>query len=301
MPLLGAHQSIAGGLHRAFERGVRAGCEAVQIFTRSSRQWAARVISDDDVRAFQAAHAASGIRALLAHDCYLFNPASPDETLRRRSVAELAEELGRCARLGIPYLVCHPGAHAGAGDAAGIRTAGRSFGEVLRACRGYPSTIALENAAGQGTQIGWRFPDLAALVDATPDGDRLRVCIDTQHAFAAGYDLRTARGYAAAIAELDATVGVARVVAFHLNDAKKGLGSRVDRHEHIGRGLLGTAAFRRLLHDRRFAGLPMCLETPKGAHPDDATDDVRNLAVLRRLLRRASPTRRPRVPAEDVA
>jgi deoxyribonuclease-4 len=283
MPLLGAHQSVAGGLHRALERGRLTGCEAVQIFTRSSRQWVARSLSDEEVRAFRAATAASGIRSVLAHDCYLFNLASPDETLRRRSVAALADELERCARLGIPYLVCHPGCHGGAGEDEGIRTAARSLGEVLGACRGYPATVALENTAGQGTQIGWRFPSLATLAALTPDGERLRVCVDTQHAFAAGYDLASTDGYAAAIAELAASVGLERVVAFHLNDAKKGLGSRVDRHEHIGRGLLGRAAFRRLLEDERFAGLPMCLETPKASDPDDHTDDRRNLAILRRL------------------
>ena len=284
MPLLGAHQSIAGGLHRALERGREAGCDAVQLFTRSSRQWAARPLGEDDVRAFAAARAASGIRAILAHDCYLFNLASPDETLRRRSTRALIDELERCARLGIPYLVTHPGAHCGAGEAAGLGAAAHSLGEALGACRGYPATVALENTAGQGTQIGVRFDQLARLVAETRDGERLRVCVDTQHAFAAGYDMRSEDGYAAMVAELERTVGVERLVAFHLNDAKKGLGSRVDRHEHIGRGELGRGAFRRLLRDPRFHDLPMCLETPKTRDPDDHRDDRRNLAVLRRLL-----------------
>ena len=284
MPFLGAHQSIAGGLHRALERGRQAGCDAVQLFTRSSHQWAARPLGEDDVRAFAAARAASGVRAVLAHGCYLFNLASPDETLRRRSTRALIDELERCARLGIPYLVTHPGAHCGAGEAAGLGAAARSLGGVLGACRGYPATIALENTAGQGTQIGARFDTLARLVAETRDGDRLRVCVDTEHAFAAGYNLRSEAGYAAMVAELERTVGVERLVAFHLNDAKKGLGSRVDRHEHIGRGKLGAGAFRRLLHDPRFRHLPMCLETPKAPDPDDHRDDRRNLAVLRRLL-----------------
>ena len=284
VPLLGAHQSVAGGLYRALERGREAGCEAIQVFTRSSRQWAARPLGEDDVRAFTAARAATGIRAVFAHDCYLFNLASPDETLRRRSVRELIDELERCARLGIPYLVTHPGAHCGPGEAAGLAAAARSLGEVLAACRGYPATVALENTAGQGTQIGARFAGLERLLSDTRDGDRLRLCLDTQHAFAAGYDLRADVGYEAMVAELDATVGLERLVAFHLNDAKKGLGSRVDRHEHIGRGHLGRAAFRRLLCDPRFRDLPMCLETPKSADPDDHRDDRRNLGVLRRLL-----------------
>jgi deoxyribonuclease-4 len=279
-PLLGAHQSIAGGLHRALERGRAAGCDAVQIFTRSARQWASRPIADDEVRAFAAARDATAIRALLAHDSYLYNPAAPDEALRRRSVSELVAELERCEQLGIPYLVAHPGAHCGAGDEAGLRTAARSLGEILRACRGFAATIALENTAGQGTQIGWRFEQLGRLCADAPDGDRLRVCIDTEHAFAAGYDLRSKVGYDGAMAALDTAVGTARIVAFHLNDAKCGLGGRVDRHEHIGQGRLGLRAFRRLVRDRRFHALPMCIETPKGR---DLDEDRRNLAVLRSL------------------
>lgn len=253
----------------------------MQIFTRSSRQWASRPLGEDDVRAFAAARTATGIGALLAHDCYLFNPAAPVAALRERSVRELIAELERCERLGIPYLVAHPGAHCGAGDDAGIRTAARSLGEVLAACGGFRSTIALENTAGQGTQIGWRFEQLGRLCAETPGGDRLRVCIDTEHAFAAGYDLRTATGYGEAFAALDAAVGIGRVVAFHLNDAKCPLGGRLDRHEHIGQGHLGLGAFRRLLRDPRFTGLPMCIETPKG---DDLAEDRRNLGLLRSLL-----------------
>jgi deoxyribonuclease-4 len=280
-PLLGAHQSIAGGLYRALERGCEVGCEAVQLFTHSARQWTMRALGEDDVRAFAAARAASGVRAVLAHDSYLLNPAAPDETLRARTARDLIAELERCERLGIAWLVCHPGAHGGAGPEAGLRTAARTLDEVLTACRGFRARIALENTAGQGTQIGWRFADLGRLCGDTRDGERLRVCLDTQHAFAAGYDLRTAPGYAAAMAELDAAVGPGRVVALHLNDAQRGLGARVDRHEHIGAGALGLRAFRRVLRDARFRGLPMCIETPKG---DDLAEDRRNLATLRRLL-----------------
>jgi deoxyribonuclease IV len=279
-PLLGAHQSIAGGLHRALERGRDAGCETVQLFTHSARQWAMRPIAEDEVRAFGAARAATGIRVVLAHDSYLLNPAALDPTLRARTVRDLVTEIERCERLDIAWLVCHPGAHGGAGEEAGLRSAARTLGEVLAACRGFRAGIALENTAGQGTQIGWRFEHLGRLVADTPDGARLGVCLDTQHAFAAGYDLRTSRGYAAAMDALDAAVG-GRVVALHLNDARRELGARVDRHEHIGAGALGLAAFRRVLRDRRFRGLPMCIETPKG---DDLAEDRRNLAALRALL-----------------
>ena len=280
-PLLGAHQSIAGGLHLALERGRAAGCEAVQIFTRSSRQWACRPLAEEDVRAFAAARAATGIDALLAHDSYLFNVAAAVAALRERSVRELIGELERCERLGIPYVVVHPGAHCGAGEDAGVRTAARSLGEILAACRGFRTTIALENTAGQGTQIGWRFEQLGRLCAETRGGERLRVCLDTEHAFAAGYDLRSAAGFAAALAAFDAAVGLDRIVAFHLNDAKCELGGRLDRHEHIGRGGLGVAAFRRVVREPRFRGLPMCIETPKGK---DLAEDRRNLALLRSLL-----------------
>ena len=273
-PLLGAHQSIAGGLHRALERGRIAGCEAIQLFTRSARQWASRPLAEEEVRAFAAARTATGIDTVLAHDSYLFNVAAPVADLRTRSVE-------RCERLGIRYLVAHPGADCGAGEDAGLRTAARSLGEILAACRGFRATIALENTAGQGTQIGWRFEHLGRLFDETREGDRLRVCLDTEHAFAAGYDLRTPSGYGSAIAALDTAVGVTHVVAFHLNDAKCGLGGRLDRHEHIGKGGLGLPAFRRVLRDARFAGRPMCIETPKG---EDLREDRRNLAVLRSLL-----------------
>jgi deoxyribonuclease-4 len=278
--LLGAHQSIAGGLHHALERGRSVGCQAVQIFTRSSRQWALRPLGEDEVRAFAAARAATGIRALLAHDCYLLNAAAPDPSLRARSVRDLIAELERCERLGIPYLVAHPGAHCGAGEDEGIRIAAQSLGEALAACRGFTATIALENTAGQGTQIGWHFEQLGRLCAETRGGDRLRLCLDTEHAFAAGYDLRSAEGYESTFAELDRTVGLGRLVAFHLNDAKCPLGGRLDRHEHIGRGYLGIGAFRRLVRDPRFRGLPMCIETPKGP---DLAEDRRNLGVLRRL------------------
>ena len=254
----------------------------MQLFTRSARQWTARPLAEEDVRAFAAARATTGVGAVLAHDSYLLNLAAPDAALHARSVRDLIAELERCERLGIPYLVSHPGAHCGAGEDEGLRCAARGLGEALRACRGFAATVALENTAGQGTQIGYRFAHLGRLLADTPDGDRLRVCIDTQHAFAAGYDLRTAAGYTSAMAELAQVVGMARVVAFHLNDAKRGLGTRVDRHEHIGRGELGVRAFRRLLRDDRFAGLPMCIETPKG---DDLAEDVENLRVLRGLLR----------------
>src|SRR5438067_6969233 len=212
-PLLGAHQSIAGRLHRALERGRSLGCQPVQIFTRSARQWALRPLAEEDVRAFAAARAATGIRALLAHDSYLPNPAAPVASLRARSIRELIAELERCERLGIAYLVAHPGADCGAGEDAGLRTAARSLGEILAACRGFRATIALENTAGQGTQIGWRFAHLGRLCDATRDGDRLRVCLDTQHTFAAGYDPRSPAGYRDAIGALDRAAGGATGVA----------------------------------------------------------------------------------------
>src|SRR5262249_60406745 len=184
--------------------------------------------------------------------------------LRARAVREMIAELERCERLGIPYLVSHPGAHGGAGEEAGLAHAARSLGEVLGAGRGFAATVALENTAGQGTQIGYRFEHLGRLMSDARDGDRLRVCVDTQHAFAAGYDLRSAAGYGAAVEALARAAGLERGVAFHLNDAKRGLGARVDRHEHIGAGALGGGAFPRVPRGGGFPGLAVGPRAPKG-------------------------------------
>jgi deoxyribonuclease-4 len=281
-PWLGAHMSIAGGVDKAIARGRQVGCEVIQIFTKSARQWAAKPYADDEVAAFRRDQQAMGIRTVIAHDSYLLNLGAPNAPLRAKSIAAFIDELGRCEQLGIPYLVAHPGAHVGSGEAAGIKAIADSLDQIHHATRGLRVQVALEITAGQGSTLGHRFEQIRQMIDAVKESGRLKVCFDTEHAFAAGYDLRSAEGYEQTFAEFDETIGLDRLAAFHLNDAKKGLGCRVDRHEEIGKGQIGLETFRRLMNDRRFWGLPMCLETPKS---EDGHEDVDALKLLRSLVR----------------
>jgi len=276
--------SIAGSVAEAFLRGKQIGCDCIQIFTKSSRQWAAKPYSGEDIAAFKRNQRETGILHVIAHDSYLLNLGAPDEKLRKRSVAGFIDELERCEALGVPYLVAHPGAHVGAGEEAGVRTIAKSIDEAHAACKGFTTRIALEITAGQGSVLGYTFEQMGQIFDAVKENDRLRLCFDTEHAFAAGYDLTTEEGYERTFAELDKHVGMKKIAAFHLNDSLKPFHSRVDRHQHIGKGYLGSGAFRRLLHDKRFFGLPMCLETEPGP---DMKDVAADLATLRRLLKAA--------------
>lgn len=280
-PLLGAHMSIAGGVGNAFIEGKKVDCDAIQIFTKSSRQWASRPYTKEEIDQFHINRRESGIGAVVAHDSYLLNLGSPDAALRTRSVAAFIDELERCEILGVTNLIAHPGSHVGAGEVDGIKTIAASLDEVHRACPGYRVKVTLEITAGQGSNLGYRFEQIADIIDAVKETDRLRVCFDTEHAFAAGYDLRTRDGYERTFGEFDEKIGIKLLAAFHLNDSKKEFHSRVDRHEHIGKGFIGIEAFRMLMNDRRFWGLPMCLETPKGP---DLKEDRENLELLRSLI-----------------
>jgi deoxyribonuclease-4 len=280
-PILGAHMSIAGEVGEALNRGKQAGCECIQIFTKSSRQWASKPFSKQEIETFKRNQLETGIANVIAHDSYLVNLGAPDEALRIKSVKGFIDELQRCEALGVPTLVAHPGAHVGSGEEAGIKTIARSIDEAHAACKGFEVKIALEITAGQGSTLGCNFQQMGRIFDAVTENDRLRLCFDTEHAFAAGYDLRTPEGYENTFSELDRYIGLKRIVAFHLNDSVKDFNSKVDRHQHIGKGFIGLDAFRRLLNDRRFFGLPMCLETPKGP---DLKEDIENLATLRSLL-----------------
>ena len=280
-PLLGAHLSIAGGVGNAFIEGKKVNCDAIQIFTKSSRQWASKPYSKEEIEQFHINRKETGIGAVVAHDSYLLNMGSPDAALRARSVAAFIDELERCEILGVTNLIAHPGAHVGAGELDGIKTIARSLDEVHKACPGYTAKVTLEITAGQGSNLGYRFEQIGNMIDATRESDRLRVCFDTEHAFAAGYDIRTRDGYERTFGEFDEAIGIKFLAAFHLNDSKKEFNSRVDRHEHIGKGFIGIDAFRMLVNDRRFWGLPMCLETPKGP---DLKEDRENLELLRSLI-----------------
>ena len=280
-PLLGAHMSIAGGVDKALLEGKKVDCDVIQIFTKSSRQWAAQPYTKEEIGNFHANQAESGILTVIAHDSYLLNLGSPNQGLRKRSVSGFIDEMERCESLSIPYLVAHPGAHVGTGEEEGIKTIARSLDEIHKGCPKYNVSVALEITAGQGSNLGYRFEQIRAMIDATRESDRLRVCFDTEHAFAAGYDIRTREGYERTFSEFDELIGLKLLAAFHLNDSKKEFHSRVDRHEHIGKGHIGVEAFRRLMNDQRFWALPMCLETPKGP---DLKEDVENLGLLRSLV-----------------
>lgn len=283
MPILGAHESIAGGYYKAVEIAKRVGCECVQLFTKNNNQWRAKELSDDDVARFRAALAELGILHPLAHDSYLINLASPDKELWQKSVDAFVVELLRAERLGIPYVVTHPGAWTTSSEESGIAAVARALDEVHKQTRGIRAQCLLENTAGQGSCLGWRFEHLAAIIDGVRNPDRLGVCIDTCHTFAAGYPLGTEKEYKATMRSLDKTVGLKLVRAIHVNDSLKPLGSRVDRHAHIGRGQMGKEPFRFLVNDSRFRKVPMYLETPKGEEKGKDLDTI-NLRTLRRLV-----------------
>jgi deoxyribonuclease IV len=281
-PILGAHMSIAGEVGEALIRGKQVGCECIQIFTKSSRQWASKPFSKEEIEKFKRNQIETGIGPVIAHDSYLVNLGAPDEAMRLKSVKGFIDELHRCEALGVPTLVAHPGSHVGSGIENGIKTIAKSIDEAHAASKGFKVKIALEITAGQGSNLGHTFEQMAQIFDAVVEHERLRLCFDTEHAFAAGYDIRTLEGYENTFNELDKFIGIKKLAAFHLNDSIKDFHSRVDRHQHIGKGFIGLDAFRRILNDERFFGLPMCLETPKGA---DMKEDIENLATLRSLFK----------------
>ncbi len=281
MPFLGAHMSVAGGLHLALERMQRAGAESLQIFTRNQRQWRASSLTAEEIALFKRAWQEADQPLVAAHDSYLINLASPKPEIAAKSIAALADELDRCAALAIPWLVMHPGAHLGAGPEQGLSRVADNLDLALERAAGAQGVmVLLETTAGQGTSLGASFGELAAIIEQSRHGARLGVCFDTCHVFAAGYDLRTPESYAATFAEFDRVVCLDRLRFFHLNDSVGQLGSRVDRHAHIGQGAIGCPGFALLVNDPCFAGHPMTLETPKGK---DLKEDIENLALLRSL------------------
>jgi deoxyribonuclease-4 len=290
MPRLGAHLSIAGGLPRAVDRAVVSRCEALQIFTKSAGQWRARPLPPEEIALFRQRVAETGIRPVVAHTSYLINLATAQPELRAQSIAALGEELDRAEALGLDGLVMHPGSYTSGTEADGLRLIAEALERLLDERPEANTRILLEHTAGQGTNLGHRFEHLAAIIDRLAGTPRVGVCLDTCHLLAAGYDICSAEGYAATFETFDRIVGLGRVHAFHLNDSKKPCGSRVDRHEHIGKGCLGLEPFRMLLNDGRFARHPMLLETPKLETPESKRRsdldpwDARNLRTLRRLI-----------------
>ena len=277
---LGAHMSIAGGVHLALTRGVEHTCSVVQVFVKNQMQWKAPPLTDDHIRAFKRAKRETGIRKVIAHNTYLINLASPSKRLWKKSINGMLLELERCESLGINGLVAHPGSHVGSGEEAGLRRIADALDIIHGSTAGYRTRILLETTAGQGTNLGYRFEHLRSIIDQVKEPSRLGVCIDTCHIFAAGYDIRKELAYRSTMDEFKRIVGLRRIKAFHLNDSKREFGSRVDRHEHIGRGRIGLAGFAALMNDTRFHEVPMTLETPK---EDDM--DRKNLKKLRSLLK----------------
>lgn len=281
---LGAHESIAGGTARAIERARSVGCDAVQLFVKANRVWAAKELPAEEVDRFRHLASECAIWPQVGHASYLLNLASPDEELWSKSRDTLIIEMERCERLGLLGLVLHPGSHRGSGEESGLARIARALGELHGATPGFDAQILLETTSGSGHSLGHRFEQLGWLLEATPEGHRLGVCLDTCHIFAAGYDLRTPRRYQETIEQFDRTIGLDRLSVIHLNDSKGELGSHRDRHEHIGQGCIGLQGFRNVLSDPRLSDVPGILETPKGK---DLHEDKLNLATLRSLASEA--------------
>ena len=280
MALLGAHESVAGGLHLAFDRIEEVGGAALQIFTRNQRQWNPAPLTEEELELFAAAWERNSGMPVASHASYLVNLASAKPNLAKNSIGAFADELQRCELLHIPLVVMHPGSHGGDGVETGLKRFIKNLDLALE--RGDNQVmVLLETTAGQGTGLGSRFEELAAIIEGSKYPEKLGVCVDTCHIFAAGYDIRSPEAYQATMEEFDSRIGIERIKFFHLNDSKKGLESRVDRHEHIGQGEIGLEGFRNLLNDPRFVDHPMTLETPKGK---DLQEDRDNLATLRSLL-----------------
>src|SRR5664280_929881 len=276
----GAHMSTSGGAWRALQRGGSVRCDVVQVFVKNNMQWFGKPISPQDVALYEDERAADHFACVFGHAGYLINLGGPASGNRDRSIKSLIQEVELATQLGLPFLVLHPGAHLGAGEAVGIKQIVNGLDQVFAATKASPVRIALENTAGQGTYLGNKIEHLAAVFEGVKQPARLGVCLDTAHFFAAGYDIRTPKGWDVAIREVASLIGLKQILAFHLNDSKTDLGSRVDRHEHIGKGKIGKEAFRHIVNDARFKKRPGCLETPKS---DDLHEDVQNLATLRSL------------------
>lgn len=286
--LIGAHLSTRGGLHTIFDRAAEIDCSAAALFAKNGNQWKGKELTDADLALFAEKRT---VGPLLTHASYLINLASTSEQVHRMSIAAMADELDRAERLGIHAVVLHPGAHLGSGSAAGIDQIARSLDTIHAMLPNHKVVTLLETAAGQGTCVGCTFEELGQMIARVDDKSRVGICFDTCHVFAAGYELRTYDAYQRVIDEMERHVGLDNVGAFHLNDSKRPLGARVDRHEHIGKGALGLEPFRFLLNDARFAKIPKVIETPK---PIEHESDRRNLRLLRSLI--GTETRRkPRV------
>jgi deoxyribonuclease IV len=280
--LLGAHTSTSGGVDKAVDLAQSLGFTAMQIFSKNNNRWAAKPFEEKDIHTFKEKLAASDIKFTVVHDSYLINLCAVTEELYLKSIAAFIDEIERCHQLGIEYLNFHPGAHCGAGEEAGIKKIAESINLAHEKTPHCKVSSMLEVTAGQGSAIGYRFEQIRNIIDLVEDKSRVSVCIDTAHIFAAGYDIKDPDNYEKVIKEFDSIIGLDNLKCFHINDSKKPLGSRVDRHEHIGQGLIGTQGFSNIMNDKRLTHIPKILETPKGK---EHLEDVENIKVLKSLIK----------------
>ena len=285
MPYLGSHLSIAGGYYKAADSAAGFGMECVQIFTKNNNQWRAKPLTEEDVRLFKEARERAGLKCACAHDSYLINLGSPDPALWKKSLESFIHELERAEALGLAGVVMHPGSYVASSEEEGFARIVEAIDVAHKQTRGFTAEIWLETTAGQGTNLGWRFEHIAEIIRRVKENERLGVCVDSCHLFAAGYPLASKQEYAATMDEFDRVIGIDRIRAWHLNDSKRELGSRVDRHAHIGHGHLGLEPFRNILNDPRFAEIPMYLETPKEKDEHGEDWDAVNLRTLRGLVK----------------
>ena len=279
--LLGAHTSTSGGVSKSIPLAEKLGFTAMQIFTKNNNRWFQKVLDEKEINQFKSELAKSKIQFVVSHDSYLINLCAKDKEILRKSRDSFYDELLRCELLGIPYLNFHPGSHLGAGEKEGIKLIAESLNIVHDKTKNYNVSSMLETTAGQGTTIGYRFEQLREILDLVEAKQRMSVCIDTSHIFAAGYDIKNPENFKIVIKEFDDIIGLERLKCFHMNDSKKELGSRVDRHEHIGKGFIGTEGFKNIMNEQRLRKIPKILETPKGK---DQKEDKINLRTLRNLI-----------------
>ncbi len=281
--LLGAHTSIQGGVAESIPVAEKLKFTAMQIFTKNNNRWFAKPLTEKEINLFKSRLEKSNIKFVVAHDCYLINLCAKDKEILNKSRTAFIDELERCELLGIPYLNFHPGSHGGEGEDKGIKLIAESINIAHQKTKRYKVSSMLEATAGQGTAIGFRFEQLRKIIDLVEDKKRMTVCIDTAHIFAAGYDIKNKKNYKKVIKEFDEIIGLEKLKCFHMNDSKKELGSRVDRHEHIGKGFIGKEGFRNIMNDKRFEKVPKILETPKGK---ECLEDLKNLKVLKSLIKK---------------
>ena len=281
--LLGAHTSIAGGVSKSVERAEKLNFTAMQIFSKNNNRWHAKPLDEDEINSFKSKLKQSKIEFVVVHDSYLINLCAKDEKNLQKSRKAFIDELERCEELGIPHLNFHPGAHGGQGEEDGLKIIAESLNIAHQATKNFKVSSMLELTAGQGTNLGYRFEHLRKIIDLVEEKERMTVCIDTAHAFAAGYDLKNESAYEKVIKDFDDIVGLNLLKCFHINDSKKELGSRVDRHEHIGKGFIGLEGFANIMNDERLTAIPKVLETPKGK---EQLEDLENLEVLKSLIKK---------------